>query len=216
MALSTSTTARWTILSSSAAMPSGRCRPSAFGMYTLRDGFARYAPRWTRACRSPKVRFEILPVLLPRHAVDPRRRLRLQRAVGRPQAIDVDVVQQRGEPHFLVLPCDSAHTIQRTWRARSGSVSGARFAGPRSPWPGPFPPPPPPPAARRCSAASPVLRARPTSHGRASRDCGLGLPRATRPAITTAGGHGISRFSRTEIPRMHRVSDRAGSASSSR
>ena len=36
--------ARWTILSSSAAMPSSRCRPSAFGMYALRVGFARYAP----------------------------------------------------------------------------------------------------------------------------------------------------------------------------
>ena len=31
-------------LSSNAATPSGRCRPSAFGMYALRDGFARYAP----------------------------------------------------------------------------------------------------------------------------------------------------------------------------
>jgi hypothetical protein len=28
----TSTTARWTILSSSTAIPSGRCRPSGFGM----------------------------------------------------------------------------------------------------------------------------------------------------------------------------------------
>ena len=34
------------------AIPSGLCRPSAFGMYTLRDGFARYAPRCTLACRS--------------------------------------------------------------------------------------------------------------------------------------------------------------------
>ena len=33
--------ARWTILSSSEAIPSGLSRPSAFGMYTLRDGFAR-------------------------------------------------------------------------------------------------------------------------------------------------------------------------------
>ena len=29
-----------------------RWRPSAFGMYRRRDGSARYAPRWTRACRS--------------------------------------------------------------------------------------------------------------------------------------------------------------------
>src|SRR6201981_3278079 len=42
----------WTILSSRAATPSGRCRPSAFSMYTLREGCARYAPRWTRPWRS--------------------------------------------------------------------------------------------------------------------------------------------------------------------
>ena len=40
MALSTSTTARWTILSSNTGIPSGRCRPSGFGIYTL-QGRAR-------------------------------------------------------------------------------------------------------------------------------------------------------------------------------
>jgi hypothetical protein len=35
------TTAVWTILSSSAAMPSGRCPPSGLGMYRRRDGSAR-------------------------------------------------------------------------------------------------------------------------------------------------------------------------------
>jgi hypothetical protein len=35
------------ILSSSAVTPSGLCRPSAFGIYTLRTGFARYAPRFS-------------------------------------------------------------------------------------------------------------------------------------------------------------------------
>jgi hypothetical protein len=39
------TTACWTILSSNAAIPNGRCRPSDFGMNTLLDGCARYAPR---------------------------------------------------------------------------------------------------------------------------------------------------------------------------
>src|SRR5277367_2747284 len=34
------------------AMPSGRCLPSAFGIYFRSDGSARYAPVWTRACRS--------------------------------------------------------------------------------------------------------------------------------------------------------------------
>src|SRR5664279_6035083 len=39
--LRTVPTARWAILSSSAAIPNGRCLPSAFGIQTLRDGFAR-------------------------------------------------------------------------------------------------------------------------------------------------------------------------------
>src|SRR5215207_7394268 len=77
----------------------------------------------------PKVLFEVLPLVVPRHAVDPRRGPRVQHPVGRPQAVNIDVVQERGEPHTLVLPCDSAHAIQRTWRAHSGPVSGARFAG---------------------------------------------------------------------------------------
>src|SRR5215468_2628682 len=42
------TTACWTILSSRAATPNGRCRPSSLCMYTLLEGCARYAPRWTR------------------------------------------------------------------------------------------------------------------------------------------------------------------------
>jgi hypothetical protein len=44
MQFSTLTRAPWTILSSRLVMPSGRCRPSALGMYVLRMGFARYAP----------------------------------------------------------------------------------------------------------------------------------------------------------------------------
>ncbi len=50
--LSTSTTARCTILPSNAGTPSGRCRPSAFGMYARRTGFARYAPRFSLSERS--------------------------------------------------------------------------------------------------------------------------------------------------------------------
>ena len=38
MAFKTSATAPWTILTSSARMPSGRCPPSAFGMYVRRAG----------------------------------------------------------------------------------------------------------------------------------------------------------------------------------
>src|SRR5207237_7187399 len=41
-------TACWTILSSRAATPNGRFRPSSFSMYTLLEGIARNAPRCTR------------------------------------------------------------------------------------------------------------------------------------------------------------------------
>jgi hypothetical protein len=34
----------------------GRCRPSGFGMYCRRLGSARYAPLWTRSCRSSILR----------------------------------------------------------------------------------------------------------------------------------------------------------------
>src|SRR5215471_17285557 len=37
------------------AMPSGRCLPSAFGIYVRRDGSARYAPVWTRPWRSTRL-----------------------------------------------------------------------------------------------------------------------------------------------------------------
>src|SRR5438034_531497 len=76
-----------------------------------------------------KVRIEILPVVLPRHPVHPGRGLRVQPPVSRPQAVDVDRVQERGEPHLLVLLCDSAHAIQRAWHAQAGAVSGACRAG---------------------------------------------------------------------------------------
>jgi hypothetical protein len=61
------------------------------------------------------------------------------------------------------------------------------FRRPCSPWLVAFPPPPPPPRLGRCSPASQVVRDHPTSHDRPSRDYGLGLPRTTRPTITTGG-----------------------------
>ena len=86
------------------------------------------------ARRHPGVRvvdvdLQILPVPGLRHPVHPRRGLRANRPIGRPEPIRVNVVQQRGEPHILVSPCRLAHTLQRTGRTRSGSVSGMRFAG---------------------------------------------------------------------------------------
>jgi hypothetical protein len=39
-----------------ALLNAGRCRPSGLGMYTRRDGSARYAPRWTRSYSSSSLR----------------------------------------------------------------------------------------------------------------------------------------------------------------
>ena len=57
----TSTTARWTSLSSSADTPSGGCRPSAFAMYARRTGLARYAPRFTRLDKSWRLAPKVCP-----------------------------------------------------------------------------------------------------------------------------------------------------------
>jgi hypothetical protein len=72
---------------------------------------------------------QVLPVGVPRHVVHPRGGARVDRPIRRPKAIDINVMQQRGELCFLVLLRAIAHAIQRTWRATSGSASGTRFAG---------------------------------------------------------------------------------------
>ena len=77
----------------------------------------------------PKIRLEIQPVVRPRHAIHSRSGLRPQREVRRPQAIDIDVMQERREPRILVLPRRSAHTIQVTRHAHPGSESGTCFPG---------------------------------------------------------------------------------------
>src|SRR2546428_6640482 len=64
-----------------------------------------------------KVLVELLAVLLPRHAIDSRRRVLLQGVVGRAKSIDAHVVKERGEPHSLVLRSCLAYTSERTVRA---------------------------------------------------------------------------------------------------
>jgi hypothetical protein len=60
--------------------------------------------------------------------------------------------------------CCLAYAGERTGHALSGTVSGACFALPPSPWPGSFPPPPPQPYLRPCSAASSVSGRRRRAH----------------------------------------------------
>ena len=51
-------------------------------------------------------------VVLPRHAVHPGRGMALERQKRLSQQIDRDVVQQRGKPLLLPLPCSVAYTVQ--------------------------------------------------------------------------------------------------------
>jgi hypothetical protein len=76
-----------------------------------------------------EVLLQILPVGLPGHPVHPRSGLGAQCPVGHPEAVEVDMVQQRREPRVPVPSCRVAHTVQLTRRALPGSGSGARVAG---------------------------------------------------------------------------------------
>ncbi len=46
-----------------------------------------------------------------------RSRLALEREVGLPQSIAIDVVQERGEPFLLLYPCGSPYALEAVGRA---------------------------------------------------------------------------------------------------
>jgi hypothetical protein len=91
--------------------------------------FRPVTPAMDPGVQIPKVRFEIQPVVRPRHTINPRSGLRPKRQVRRPETINVDMMQERGELRILVLLRRSAHTIQVTGHAHPGSESGTCFAG---------------------------------------------------------------------------------------
>jgi hypothetical protein len=76
-----------------------------------------------------EVALQLQPVIRPRDPVHSRCSLGLQGPIRRPEAIDIDVVQERREPRFRIRCCHSAHTTKLTERAMPDTVSGARFAG---------------------------------------------------------------------------------------
>lgn len=60
---------------------------------------------------------EVLPVLVPRHAVNACGGLTLERKVCVAESIDCHVVQERREPLLPVPACCFMHTVERTERA---------------------------------------------------------------------------------------------------
>ena len=164
----------------------------------------------------PKVLLEILPVIVPRHAIHPRRGLRANRPIRRPETIDINVMQERGEPHILVLPRHLAHAVQPAWRALPGTESGTRRAGRVSLGRSPS-------LHHLRRPALGVVRQLRRYYGtvRLPTIVHHGITASAFPARPAqpsprAGDHGTSRFSRPEIPYMHRFFDPAGSADGSR
>jgi hypothetical protein len=51
-------------------------------------------------------------ILLPRYAINSRRRLTLESVEAVAQQRDVDVVEQGSEPFLLPFPCCFTHTVQ--------------------------------------------------------------------------------------------------------
>src|SRR5271166_1369133 len=81
---------------------------------------------------------EVTAVILPRHAIDARSRLALERQVGFPELIAIDVVQERGEPFLLLQPCALPYAFQAVGRAVPARCPGRAvllrvLLGPR-PW----------------------------------------------------------------------------------
>src|SRR5580700_6743693 len=117
MALSTMAHAPWTILSSRAAIASGLCRPSAFG-----------PARWLRPICSPvdpsvevlEIAPEVCLVVLPCHTADTGGGFAFERVERRPERVDIDMVEKRGEPLLLPLPCDLPYAVQRLGHAHPG------------------------------------------------------------------------------------------------
>ncbi len=64
------------------------------------------------AVQIPEPRLQIRLVVPPRHPVHAGSRPALQREEGRPEQIDVDVVEKRGEPFRPVLPCGLSYAVE--------------------------------------------------------------------------------------------------------
>ncbi len=62
-----------------------------------------------------QLRLQTFAVRLPRHPIHTRRRLFPQPAIGRPQQVDIDMVQQGGEPFLSSAPLLLSGTRSSPW-----------------------------------------------------------------------------------------------------
>ncbi len=112
-----------------------------------------------------EVALQILGIGPSRHAIHASSGLALERMKRLPEQIDAQMVEERGEPLLLPLPCGLPCTGERLGHASPVLTPGACFADPRFPW---SPSLAPQRIAPRCSSASQLLRQGQTSLARAS------------------------------------------------
>ena len=107
------TAAPRTILSSRAAIASGLRLPSAFGMYVRRDGLRPICSPVDPSVQIFKPWLKLCLVVLPCHAVHAGGDFALERVEHQPERVDVNLVEKRGEPCLLPLPCGVPYAAQR-------------------------------------------------------------------------------------------------------
>src|SRR2546425_4361227 len=173
---------------------------------------------WLRSVRSSlqpmgevlEIVLEGLAVVSPRLSIDTGRGFLLQAEVGHAQRFQVvDVVQERREPHLLILTCCLTYPLQRTGRVFPARCPGRVLLGqvPFGQTPSLHP--------LRCRLPG-IVRGllryrRPVRLPRSVRHRPASLDFPMRPKATSALGElGISRFPREVLPYVHGVSDRAG------
>ena len=121
---------------------------------------------------------EVCLVVLPCQPVHPGRGVPLEIEERHPEQVEGDVVEERGEPFLLPLPCGLPYAVQRLGHAFPVLRPARALLIPPSPRPPPFAPPTPRPVARLCSSASPLLWRGLTSPVRASSASAPHLPDA--------------------------------------
>src|SRR6266446_170713 len=187
----------------------------------LRDERSPDRLRPVRPSREPsreilKIRVQALAVVPPRLALDPRRRVSLQRVVRGAQVLDVvHVVQERREPLLAVPFGCLTHSLERTERA-SPARCPERVALARVPLG------PPPSLHRLRGRLLGLVRRLPRYYGAVRlpalvhhRRVSLDFPmRSAAPSATDE--RGLSRFPSAVLGYVRRVFDRAGSVSASR
>jgi len=106
-------------------------------MYVRRDGCGRIRSPVDPPVEVLEIPPEVRLVVLPCHPVDTGGGFAFERVERRPERVDVDMVEKRGEPLLLPLPCSLPYAVQRLGHALPGlsPVRALLIRAPLSPCP---------------------------------------------------------------------------------